>query len=680
MKASYEWLREYVDIKIRPEVLAEKLTMSGLEVGKIEKFGTDTIFEIEITANRPDCLSILGIAQEAAAVTKAKLQIKAKKLKISKKNSSGKKLKANFVVIENKKDCSVYRACLIEDVGVGPSPKWLSSRLESLGIRSVNNIVDITNYCLLLYGQPLHAFDYDKLADKVIVRRAKRNEKMLTIDGDQQQLDENILVISDANKPIAIAGIMGGQESEVGEQTKTILLESAYFDPILTRRASRRLGLSTESSYRFERGVDLGRVKLAQDKAVSMICDLAKGKLIGVQLAGQKIKTKQRKIYLDCRKINKILSLSLSKNTVSKILTSLGFSCRKAQNADLNVVVPDLRRDIVIEEDLIEEVARIYGYENIPSTLPAVRSNLIENSKVEEIKPVIRQHLTGAGYYEAITYSLLSQTLLETASIKNEAVKLMNPLTKEQELLRPVLAQSLINCVVYNLNHNNSDLQLFEISHVFNMEKGEVPVLGIIATGKHRDDWQIKKDFDLFILKGDIVSLCERMGIGNIEFVQSEHSLFKNGEAADIVSQGNVIGTIGRIKEEVVLNFDIKNDPCVYYAEISLGECVPLVNFDRRFKSLAIFPSAFRDLSLNVKQSVRYGDLVRAIKNQAGLYLRNLQLRDIYKGKQIPEGFVGMTIALEYGLDDRTLRDEEIVQMQEKIIQRLTSDFEVKIR
>ena len=680
MKASYEWLKEYVDIRVSPEILAKKLTMAGLEVGRLQKCGTDTIFEIEITANRPDCLSILGIAQEAAAVMGAKLQNKIEKVQISKKGTSGKKLKSNFITIEDKNDCLLYRGCLIEDVKVGPSPEWLRRRLESLGVRSVNNVVDITNYCLFLYGQPLHAFDHDKLQEKIIVRRAKRNEKFITIDGDQQQLDEKILVISDANKSIAIAGIMGGKDSEVVEQTTTILLESAYFDPILTRRASRQLGLSTESSYRFERGVDLQWVKLAQDKAVSMIRDLAKGRLIDVQQAGKKINLKQQTVSLDCRKINKILSLAISRNTISKILVSLGFSCRKAGVMNLNVAIPISRRDIISEEDLVEEVARIYGYDNIPSTMPAVRTNLIENSAVEETKPIIGQHLRGLGYYEAITYSLVSQTLLDAACVKSEAVRLMNPLTKEQELLRPLIAQSLINCIVYNLNRNNNDLRLFEVSHVFNIDKGEVPSLGIIATGKYKDNWQIKKEFDLFVLKGDTTSLLERLGVKDVGFIPSSSSLFQDEEAVDIVVQGTIIGMIGRINDEVLLHFDIKNNPRIFYVEIFLDECSQFINFDRRFKSLAIFPSAFRDLSLIVRQSVRYGDLVEAIKGQAGSYLRNLLLTDVYQGKQIPEGFMGMTISLEYGLDERTLTDEAVGQVQDKIIQKLTSDFEVKIR
>ena len=680
MKVSYDWLKELLDLKISPEDLAQRLTMAGLEVGRTEKIGSDTIFEIEITANRPDCLSILGMAQEVAAITGTKLKTANYKIITPKKSSATKKLIPNFIVIEDKKDCLLYRACLIENVYIGPSPEWLSKRLEALGIRSVNNIVDITNYCLLEYGQPLHAFDYDKIAEQIIVRRAKKREKIITIDGTEHQLDENVLVISDKNSPIAIAGIMGGKDSEVTEHSKTILLESAYFEPILTRRASRQLGLSSESSYRFERGVDLERVKLAQDRTVSMICDFAKATLSDAQQSGQKIKPKLRRVILDCRKANKILSLNLSREKISRILASLGFRCRKAKNLGLDVEIPALRRDVLVEEDLIEEIARIYGYDNIPSTTPAVRTNLILNKELEEIKPKIGQCLEGLGYYQAITYSLISQELLDAAFVKSQAVKLMNPLTKEQELLRPLLCPSLINSVVYNLRHNNNDLQLFEISHIFSIEKGEVPSVGIIATGSSLNHWQAKREFDFFVLKGDILTLCQKLGVEGVEFFSSTNDLFKAGESADIKFKGKSIGIIGRIKEDIVLNFDIKNNPSIFYAEIFLDECAPLINFNKRFRPISPFPSAFRDISIIVKQSVRYGDMAEVIKGQSGAFLKDLRLVDVYKGKQIPEGFMGMTLSLEYGLDERTLTDAEVAQMQDKIVNKLITDFEIKIR
>jgi len=330
MKVSINWLKDFLDIKVSAKVLAEKLTMAGLEVASWATYKNDVVFEIEITANRPDCLSILGIAQEAAAVLGAKLKIKNLKsaTRIRKFKASG--LKNNFISIQNKKDCTFYRGCLIKDVKIGLSPQWLRDRIEALGVRPVNNIVDITNYCLLEYGQPLHAFDYDKIVGQIVVRRAKKGEKILTIDGIERLLGENILVISDKNRAIAIAGIMGDKLSEVGFSTKNILLESAYFDPILIRRGSRELGLSSESSYRFERQVDFDRVILAQDRAVDLICQIANGKLIDAKEAGLRIKQKSRQVQFDCRKTSKLLACDINIENAKKIFNSLGFSCKNS--------------------------------------------------------------------------------------------------------------------------------------------------------------------------------------------------------------------------------------------------------------------------------------------------------------------------------------------------------------
>lgn len=683
MKVSFNWLKDYTDIRVSPKVLAEKLTMAGLEVASCETRNNDTVFEIEITANRPDCLSILGIAQEVAAVLGTKLKTETAKSKLKAKRPKNNYLKKDFISIQNKKDCTFYRGCLITDVKVGPSPEWLRNRIESLGVRSVNNVVDITNYCLLEYGQPLHAFDYNKIIEKIVVRRAKKGEKILTIDGEERELSENILVISDKNRAIAIAGIMGDKLSEVDSSTSSILLESAYFNPVLVRSGSRELGISTESSYRFERQVDFDRVRIAQDRANELICKISGGKFLDQNEAGSKLKQKTQQIKFDCTRASNLLAFDISKEKAKKIFTSLGFVCRGSGKDKLLVTVPALRRDIRIEEDLVEEFARVYGYSNVPSTLPAIRSAAIENSEKELIKQPVREILCASGFSEAVNYSLVSKDIMDAAHIGDEARRLKNPLSCEQEYLRPMLAAGLLNCLVYNLNHKNLNLKLFELGHVFGADYSESMSLGLIATGKSIDNWQIKKESDLFFLKGNAENLIERLGFGEVKFLSSgdnSNSMFLYGETVRIICQGREIGILGRVDKRILLNFGIKNIPFVFYAEISLEELCKCKKERKRFVPLAIFPSMIRDLSLIVKNSIHYEEVVDIIKEEAGIYLKDIKLSDVYRGEQIAPGCVGLTISLELGLSDRTLTEEEAANTQQKITKRLKTQLGTGIR
>jgi phenylalanyl-tRNA synthetase beta chain len=695
MKVSLNWLKDFVDIKVNPKALAQKLTMAGLEVGSVEKYQDDFVLEMEITANRPDCLSILGIAQEVAAITGNKLQTTNYKLQTTKKRF----LKTNFITIQNTKDCAFYRGCLIRGVEVKASPDWLGKRLEAVGVRPVNNIVDITNYCLLEYGQPLHAFDYSKINEQIIVRRAKNKEKILTIDGKERELDEDVLVISDKNKAIAIAGIMGDKLSEVSAQTTDVMLESAYFNPLLIRRASRKMGLSTDSSYRFERQVDWQRVRQAQDKAVYLICKLSGGKYADEKVAGitprsrvgnirqEKDRTDTphvsagREIIFDCAKANRILSLTLSSDKIKNIFSLLGFSCKKSGKDKLLVKIPAIRRDIKIQEDLTEELARIYGYDKIVATVPAMRSALIKNSESETIKSGLREIICGLGFSEAINYSLLSKLMLDAAGLKKEALHLRNPLSSEQEYLRPSLLPGLLNSLAYNLNHKNVDLKLFELGHIFNADSSEEMVLGIIATGKHIDTWQVKKEFDFFSLKGVTQNILEHLGFGLAEFLLTQdNSTFSNAEATKILCQGKEIGIQGRIDNRILLNFGIKNAGPVFYAEILIKDLLSCKSNPRKFSALPVYPSMVRDLSIAVNKSVEYSDIVTLIEKEAAGYLNNIKLVDVYKGEQIAAGCVGMTISLEFGLSDRTLTDEEVTQIHNRITKSLKQELSIQIR
>jgi len=682
MKVSVNWLKDFVNIKVSPKVLAEKLTMAGLEVASQETINNDVVFEIEITANRPDCLSILGIAQEVVAVLGTKLKTKnPSKRKPKAKRSKAARLKKDFISIQNKDDCAFYRGCLITDIKIGPSPQWLRDRIEVLGVRSVNNIVDITNYCLLEYGQPLHAFDYNKIIEKIFVRRARKNEKILTIDEEERGLSENILVISDKNKAIAIAGIMGDKLSEVDSSTKNILLESAYFDPVIVRRGSRQLGLASESSYRFERQVDFERVKLAQDRAIELISELAGGKFVDEQETGKKIKQKSRQVSFNCARASKLLAFDIKKEQAKKIFSGLGFSCSGSAKDSLLVNIPVLRRDIKIEEDLVEEFARIYGYSNVPSTLPAIRSESITSYETENIKQPIKEALCALGFNEVINYSLMSKDMLDAAGTGEDAIRLKNPLSYEQEYLRSNLTAGLLNCLAYNLNRKNLNLRLFELGHIFGGDYNEEMVLGLVSIGKDAEDWQTKKELDLFALKGSVQNLIGHLGFEGVKFLPSQDSgTFIKGETARISCQGRDLGVLGRVDKPILSNFGIKNIAPVYYAEISIERLCNCNRRDKRFKPLNIFPSAARDLSLIVKKSIHYQEVIDIIKEEAGDFLRSIRLSDVYKGEQIAPGSVGLTISLELGLAERTLTDVEATDIQQKTIKRLKSDLGVGIR
>ena len=388
MKVTYNWLKDFVDIRLAPEALAEKLTMAGLEVKAIDKFEDDYVFEIEITSNRPDWLSVVGIAREVAAITKAK--VKRQKAKVPLDCARGKQERQNArargkleyrrisVNIKDKRACPLYSARVISDVRIGPSPEWLAKRLRAIGLRPINNVVDITNYVLLTTGQPLHAFDLDKIVGaKISIRFAQAGEEIITIDGIKRKLSADILVIADEFKPAAIAGIMGGKDTEVNESTKNILLESAYFSPLVTRKAARMLALSSDSSYRFERSVDITQVINSSDLAAGLIQKYAQGKIGGLSQSGLKPKESSEVINFSLSQANKLLGREIPLTRAKSIFKTLEFKVGASKGDVLKITPPGFRQDISSDVDLVEELCRIYGYENIPLSLPAVRHQTI---------------------------------------------------------------------------------------------------------------------------------------------------------------------------------------------------------------------------------------------------------------------------------------------------------------
>lgn len=676
MKISYEWLREYVNTKIRAENLSAMLTMAGLEVEAIEEKEGDFIFEMEITPNRPDCLSYIGIAREAAAVTKKRLKLP-KVLLPQKKDKKQIKVK-----IEDSLGCPRYCGRVIAGVNVGPSPKWLIKRVESMGLRPVNNIVDITNFVLFETGQPLHAFDLDKLKEKsIIVRKARAGEKILTIEGTEKELDPSILVIADSANPIAIAGVMGGKDTEVGEETKNILLESAYFNPAVIRSGALSLGLSTDSSYRFERGVDLEGVVPASDRAASLICYIAKGSLGNIADAGQKTKSRSP-IILRPVKLNQLLGTEISPKRIKESLQRLGFACKGI--SDIEVLSPSFRDDVRREVDLIEEVARIFGYEKIALEAPAVITTDEEPEPKEMMRKtdVAKGVLTSLGFNEAITYSLISRQMALNAGVSDEgAVVIKNPLSKEQEIMRPSLLPGIIKAVSYNISRQIQDVKLFELSNIYFMKEGNCNEDPFLAFAQHEKTLKAKEDHRfsvIFQLKTAVVALAERMAIADLGFDRTTHPVFEPGETLLVLSGNIMLGTMGKVKSDILEAFDIKTE--LYAAEFNFRTIIENSNLNRFYKPLPRFPYSYRDISFAIENNISYKEIRGLIKNTGGFLVENIELLSEYRGEHIPKGQRALAVRVTYRSKEKTLTEEEVNAADSAIRRNLTETFAATLR
>jgi phenylalanyl-tRNA synthetase beta chain len=478
MKASYNWLKEFVDFNLSPAELGHTLTMSGLEVEATEEMDGDTIFDIGVTPNRPDCLSIRGIAREISAVLARPLKNISAEIDLTQGEDPD-------VEIENADLCPRYSSRIIRGVKPGPSPEWLSKRLESCGIRATSNIVDVTNFILLEIGQPMHAFDLDTLSGKkIVVREAGDVNTFTTLDDEKRYISKETLLIWDGEKPVAVAGVMGGQNTEVSESTVNILLESAYFNPSSVRRTSKALNLSTESSYRFERGVDLEAVTFALDRAAQMIAEIAGGQVSAMTdiYPGP---FKAREVSLSVEKVSSVIGVDIEESFVEKTLINLGFLIRREEET-MKVTPPSFRNDVEKDIDIVEEVARIYGYEKIPSTFPLMHMSPAPEHKIQELTKSLKAHMVKAGFSEAINYSFLNPETLDKLNLsdgddRRNFVYIKNPLRKEESVMRTTLVPALLNNVSLNLNRGEKTVRLFEISNVFMPSGGKLSTVSRLS-------------------------------------------------------------------------------------------------------------------------------------------------------------------------------------------------------
>jgi phenylalanyl-tRNA synthetase beta chain len=679
MKISYNWLKEYVDIKVSAEKLAGILTMAGLSVESVSKLGDDSILDIEITANRPDWLSVIGVAREVAALTAGKLKLPAVTAPKVKGREAGIK-----VSIEDKKLCPRYTARVIRNVKVADSPAWLKGRIEAMGLRPVNNIVDITNFCLFETGEPMHAFDLDKLSGGcIVVRKAVKGEKIFTIEGTEKTLEDTALIIADNAKPVAIAGVMGALNTEVNYSTKNILLEAAYFDPISIRRTSRKIGISSESSYRFERRVDPENIAHASNRALGFILELAggeAGEFVDVKGAADKPKA----VALKHGRLNNVLGADIGAREIKKIVTALGMKVKASSKDGLKLESPGFRHDLKGEIDVIEEVARVYGYNNIPSTLP----NIVDQPIRMEADMVARNRmlecLTGLGVDEIITYSLLSKKLIAAAGFPaNEAIDIKNPLTSEQEAMRPSLISGMLGAMLWNINRKARDLKLFELGNVYMKKEGgvfgEKKHLCIGIAGQAFESWiGPARASDFYELKGMAETLFAELGIQNVSFKHATQPGFSSSECAEILIGSRSVGFLGEINRRVLGDFDIKEK--VYILEADADAILDNVAREKVFSELPKYPAVYRDISIIAGKGTQNADVITVIRAAAGPMLKDAKLIDRYRGKQIPEDKVSLTYRLEYQLLARTLEDKDVLEAGAKVLRELDEKLGAKLR
>lgn len=680
MKLSLNWLKDYVSISLPTDTFIHKLTMAGIEVEKTTVVQGDPVLELEITPNRPDCLSVLGLAREASAIVH-----KPKKFPVPKRRVWPKTKCA--VVIDDPRDCLRYIGTVIQNVLVKPAKGKIIQRLASVGMRPINNIVDITNFSLMENGQPLHAFDYDKLAGgKIIVRRARKGEKIVTIDGVERALDPSILVIADERRPVAIAGIMGGRDTEVSATTKNILLESAHFDPVLIRRASRKLGISSDSSYRFERGVDYAGVEAGACRAVDLILELAGGAI--VQRTDQKAgrpKDKIRPITITVNTINDYLGAKFTVGRFKTILKNLDFSVASSKAGILRVGPPSFRADIKETVDLIEEIARIIGYDQLPSSSPQIKVSNVAADERRLLRSEIHKTMLAQGFNEIITYTMINRKNLALAGQSGSApVSIYNPLTQDQEIMRPTMLPSLLSVALSNMNRGQKNLKLFEVGKTYSV-KGETDVLAVMATGLRANDWRQagKENIDYYDLKGPLEQVvgCRPDLINKLKFTEAQEAYFSKGQSAAVQIHDKHIGYIGKIDDFILDQWGIKQKD-VFFAELHLEELYKYPQKSKKYKPVPEFPFISRDISLAVKKEIEAEMILQTIREAAktshDVILDNIRFIELYEGDKIPDGQRGLVYSLTYRARlAKTLRDEEVDPVHDKVCEALIRNLGV---
>ena len=654
---------------------------------------SDTVFEIEITPNRPDCLSLIGVAREIAAIQKVGLtypdfDLPDKSNKISEMTS---------IKIEAPDHCPRYVARLLEDIKIKPSPFWMQDRLLSIGQRPINNIVDVTNFILMETGQPLHAFDFDFLEEnRIVVRTATKGERFVTLDEKERVLDSEMVMICDGKKAVAVGGVMGGFNSEIKDSTTRVLLESAYFNAVSIRRTSKRLGLSTEASHRFERGMDPEVQIAAANRAAKLMVELGGGRLISGLIDEHPNPQSVKSLKLSVKKTNRLLGTQVQSREIAKLLESIEFTVeKKGSKKDedfLTVTPPSFRVDISRPEDLMEEVARLSGYNNIPTTFPVMPATGRSFHKEIDVRNRLRRLMTGFGFREINSYSFMHQQSadrlrLKPADPRRQLVDILNPLTEDQAVMRTSLIPGFLETVHYNFSQQIKNLKIFEIGKIFiNENPRQLPkepemLAGLWTGSRYEASWHDQAaDCDFYDIKGVAEGLLNALQIDGIQFTRlpdKECTYTRAGHTAQILSNDTLLGLVGEIHPEVLANYDLKQPTFLF--ELNLDQLLPLIKETKQSTPIPKFPAIFRDITIIVDKGIETQKIVAEGYNQAEALVESFKLLDVFEGKPIAEGKKSVSLRITYRSPHQTLQDEDVTPIHQSIADRLVKAFNASL-
>lgn len=669
MIVSWNWLSEYVRLEMPVEVLAERLALTGLNHESTEEVGGDLAIDLEVTSNRPDCLSHLGVAREISVL----FDVPFREPEPNPPTSGESAASLVSVAIEATDLCGRFTARVVSGARVGESPWWLRKRLETLGIARIANVVDVTNYVMFECGQPLHAYDLDKLEGKrLIVRRARKGETLLAINGRTYELTPEMLVIADEKRPVGLAGVMGGLETEIGPESKNIVIEAAQFDPIRVRQTSRALGLFSPSSYRFERPMDPIRTDWASRRCAELILKTGGGTLHpGVIDIGEQ-PAERAPITLRLDQVPRVLGIEISRSECERILQALGLLPSGASERTLTFEPPSWRADLDREIDLIEEVARIHGYEHIPEDRPVPLTRSAKGRR-ERVEAEVRAALTGLGFDEAYTFSLVAEPLDKALNNRPElaSLKVDHSSRKKENALRQGLVPSLLASRSYNEAHGVADADLFEIANVYWPKAGttlpDEPTRLAIVGGR-----------DVLGLKGVIEALLDRLHVPGLEAKATSHAMLRPGRAAELLIEGTHLGLVGELHPDWQEKLNLR-DPCAV-AELAFDLLVERAELVPQYHPLPAFPVVSRDLSLVVDRNLPWSELASAARQAAGPTLEALSYLDTFAGGNVPEGRQSLHFGLRFRHPERTLTGEEVDRALQSIIEACRSRFDAVLR
>ncbi len=676
MLFSYNWLQSLIKKKLpKPKKLVELLTIHSFEVEDVKKKGNDFVLDINVLPNRAsDCFSFIGIARECAALLGIQYNEPSVKL------VEDKKVKAkNFVSIQvkNKNDCPRYSAGVMIDIKVGPSPKWMQQRLNVCGLRPISNIVDIANYVMLETGQPLHAFDLDKIAEqKIIVRKAKKGEKILTLDDEKYDLDKDILLIADKKGPLAIAGIKGGKRAEIDKKTKRIVLESANFNPKTIRSSSKKIKLKTDASWRFEHGIDPNLTEIAINRALELIQEIAGGQIAQGLVDYYPKKVSAKTIKLDLADVEGMLGVKISDKAIKNILNKLGFEIFEVKAGKVKVKIPTRRLDISIPEDLIEEIGRIFGLEKIPCLMPQVSlTSPTRNLDIFWLN-FIKNILKEVGFFEGYNRSFISQKDADIFKYKSlKLIELKNPPSADYQYLRPNLIINLLKNVKENQKFSKG-IKIFELGKVFKKKKSykeKRMLVGLLEGG------------DFYEVKGMIDLLFNKLGISNVWYddyqvspEDSKISIWNSKICAEIKVDNQEIGFLGEISKNLLENLKIKNKLVGF--ELDFEKLKEIASQESAYSPVSVYPAAIRDLAVLVPKETKIIEVFNIINISGGKLIKDIDVFDIYEGEEISENKKNFAFHLIYQAEDRTLKANEINKIHKKIIKTLEKNPEWQVR